>query len=129
MSTTIILKTFFHQFNEVVDQLIGMFPDDQNFKMFKTFLGMLQRTNPTIVISTFYEHVSTKYEKQIDSRDENFLVSYTPADYGADVTDIISSLRPYWKSLSTTSKDALWQYIYILKELTKKYYEQQKKTL
>jgi hypothetical protein len=122
MSAPVILKTFFHQFTEVVDQLIGMFPDDQNFKIFKTFLGMLQRTNPTIVISTFYEHVAQKYETQINSRDEAFLTSYTPVEYGVDVTDIISSLRPYWETLSGESKDALWQYIYILKELSKRYY-------
>lgn len=129
MSAPVLLKTFFHQFTEVVDQLIGMFPDDHNFKMFKTFLGMLQKTNPTLVISTFHEHVTTKYETQINSRDEEFLVSYTPAEYGSDVADIISSLRPHWTTLSSTSKDALWQYIFILKELTKKYYALQKKTL
>lgn len=126
MSSPILLKTFFHQFGEVVNQLIEMFPNDQNFKMFKTFLAMLQRTNPTLVISTFYEHVSTKYENQINSRDEEFLVSYTPAEYGSDVTDVISSLRPHWQSLSNASKDALWQYIYILKEISKRYYEQKK---
>lgn len=126
MSSPILLKTFFHQFGEVVNQLIEMFPNDQNFKMFKTFLAMLQRTNPTLVISTFYEHVSTKYENQINSRDEEFLISYTPAEYGSDVTDVISSLRPHWQSLSDASKDALWQYIYILKEISKRYYEQKK---
>lgn len=124
-----MLKTFFHQFIEVVDQLISMFPGDQNFKIFKTFLGMLQKTNPTLVISTFYEHVVTKYERQINSRDEDFLVSYVPAEYGSDVTDIITSLRPHWQSLSDTSKDALWQYIFILKEVSKKYYEHHNKTL
>lgn len=126
MSSPILLKTFFHQFGEVVNQLIEMFPNDQNFKMFKTFLAMLQRTNPTLVISTFYEHVSAKYENQINSRDEEFLISYTPAEYGSDVTDVISSLRPHWQSLSDASKDALWQYIYILKEISKRYYEQKK---
>lgn len=129
MSSAVLLKTFFHQFNEVVDQLIGMFPDDQNFRIFKTFLSMLQKTNPTLVISTFYEHVTTKYETQIDARDEDFLVSYTPAEYGSDVTDIITSLRPHWQTLSVSSKDALWQYIFILKELSKKYYEREKKTM
>jgi hypothetical protein len=124
MSSATLLKTFFHQFNEVVDQLVDMFPADQNFKIFKTFLGMLSRTNPTLVISTFHEHVAMKYESQINLRDEKFLVSYTPAEYGSDVTDIIASLRPHWSTLSRQSKDALWQYIYILKELSKKYYEQ-----
>ncbi|NBR60672.1 hypothetical protein EB118_02815 [bacterium] len=122
MSQAIILKTFFHQLVEVVDQLVEMFPGDQNFKIFKTFLTMLQRSNPTLVISTFYEHVTKKYEKQIDARDEEFLTSYEPAEYGSDVTDILASVRPHWKSLSQESKGSLWQYIYILKELSKKYY-------
>jgi hypothetical protein len=122
MTQQVILKTFFHQLVEVVDQLIEMFPTDQNFKIFKTFIGMLQKSNPTLVISTFHEHVSQKYEKQIDSRNEEFLTSYKPIEYGADVTDILASVRPHWNTLSQSSRDSLWMYIYILKELTKKYY-------
>lgn len=118
----VILKTFFHQLIEVVDQLAEMFPEDQNFRVFKTCITMLQKSNPTLVISNFHEHVSIKYESQINNRDEKFLTSYVPQEYGSDVTDVIESLRPHWAELGENSKASLWQYLFILKELTKKYY-------
>lgn len=116
------LKSFFNQFNEVVQQLEDMFPEDADFRTFRTFLGMLQRTNPTVVISTFHSHVTVKFSDQIKNRDENFMTSYTPAEYGSDVTDIIGKVRGYWSTLSDSSKDCLWQYMFVLTELTKRYH-------
>jgi hypothetical protein len=39
--------------------------------------------------------------------------------------DIISKIRGYWLTLSPESKDCMWQYIYILKELCKRYYAEE----
>jgi hypothetical protein len=99
-----------------------MFPEDADFRTFRTFLGMLQRTNPTVVISTFHSHVTVKFSDQIKNRDETFMTSYTPAEYGSDVTDIIGKVRGYWSTLSDSSKDCLWQYMFVLTELTKRYH-------
>lgn len=124
MAQTDYLRIFFQQFHSVVDELTRMFPSERNFSMFKTFLGLLQKTNPTLVISTFHNEVTNKYDDLITERDESFLESYTGAEYGADVADIITTLRPYWSTLSKESKSCLWQYMFVLKELTKRYYAQ-----
>ena len=119
------LVTFFRQFDAVVGQLVEMFPDDTDFKVFRTFLGMLQKTAPATVIGTFNEHVVVPFETKIDARDETFIMTYTPANYGSDTVDIISKIRGYWLTLSPESKDCMWQYIYILKELCKRYYAEE----
>jgi len=121
MSSTIYLKSFFHQLSDVVGELADMFPDDPDFGVFKTYISLLQRTNPTMVIDTFHEHVGLKFENEINAKNEDFVLNYTATEYGSDGMDIVSKIKSYWSVLSAETKSAIWQYIYILKELAKKY--------
>jgi hypothetical protein len=114
------LKSFFHQLSEVVGELAEMFPDDQDFKVFQTYVSMLQRTNPSMVIDSFHEYVTLKYDEKITARDESFFLTYVTTEY-TDTPDIVSKIKSCWDVLSEPSKQAIWQYIYILKELTKRY--------
>lgn len=122
MSQVVVLKTFFTQLTAVLDNLSEMFPDDADFPTFKTFIGMLQKTNPTVVVNTFHESVVIPYEDKIDSRDEKFLETYEGVEYGSDIVDITLKLKAYWAVLDTQTKDSIWQYLYILKELSKRAY-------
>jgi hypothetical protein len=113
-------KAFYTQVGAVVDNLIDMFPDDADFPTFKTFLNLLQHTNPALVINTFHQSIALKFADQIRTRNEKFLIDYTPVEYGSDVTDIVSKIKNYWSVLDAQTKDSLWQYLYILMELSKK---------
>jgi hypothetical protein len=121
MSSSTYLKSFFHQLTEVVGELADMFPDDPDFKVFQTYISLLQRTNPTMVIDTFHEHVGVKFENEINAKNEDFVLNYQAAEYGSDGMDIVAKIKSYWSVLSPESRVAIWQYIYILKELAKKY--------
>jgi hypothetical protein len=121
MSATVYLKSFFHQLSDVVGELADMFPDDPDFGMFRTYIGLLQRTNPTMVIDTFYEHVALKFENQINEKNDEFLLAYSATEYGSEGMDIVGKIKSYWSVLSPDSRSAIWQYLYILKELAKKY--------
>jgi hypothetical protein len=121
MSASTYLKSFFHQLTEVVGELAEMFPDDQDFKVFQTYVSMLQRTNPGMVIDTFHEHVSMKFESEINTKNDDFFLNYNATEYGSDGMDIVSKIKTYWTILSPESKSAIWQYIFILKELSKRY--------
>jgi hypothetical protein len=121
MSSSTYLKSFFHQLMEVVGELADMFPDDPDFKVFQTYISLLQRTNPTMVIDTFHEHVGLKFENEINAKNEDFVLNYRAAEYGSEGMDIVAKIKSYWSVLSPASRAAIWQYIYILKELAKKY--------
>ena len=121
MSSIVATKAFFSTLNDVVNNLTEMFPEDVDFVTFKTFIGMVQRTNPALVISTFYEELS-KFETYIDEKDEKFLLEYKAVDYGSDGADIFDKVKSYWSVLDDQTKDSLWQYFFILKELCKKAY-------
>jgi hypothetical protein len=119
-SASTYLKSFFHQLSEVVGELAEMFPEDQDFKVFQTYVSMLQRTNPSMVIDSFHEYVTLKYDDKITARDESFFLTYVTAEY-TDTPDIVAKIKSCWGVLTEPSKEAIWQYIYILKELTKRY--------
>lgn len=118
---SVYLKSFFSQLSEVVSELTEMFPDDPDFKVFHTYITMLQRTNPGMVIDTFHEFVTLKYDEKINARDETFFLNYASAEYASDMPDIVSKIKSCWGVLTDPSKAAIWQYIYILKELSKRY--------
>lgn len=122
MGAVVYMRTFFKQLTEFVGQLEEMFPDDPDFAVFQTFLGLIQRTNPQMILSTIREHVVLKYEAQITSRDEAFILSYDGSEYDSEVMNIVSKLRTYWKTLSEPSKQAMWQYLHVLTQLCKRYY-------
>jgi hypothetical protein len=120
------LKAFYVQLGTVVSNLIDMFPEDIDFPTFQTFIAMLQKTNPSLVVNTVYEDVTVKYGDKIDARDETFLMEYQGHEYGNDVADIFTKVKNYWSVLDEQTKDSLWQYIYILKELSKRAYSKTK---
>ena len=122
MSAVTYMRTFFKQLVEFVGQLEEMFPDDPDFAVFQTFLGLVQRTNPQMILATIREHVVDKYEAQIASRDEEFILNYNSSEYDSDVMNIVSKLRTYWKTLTEPSKNAMWQYLHVLTQLCKRYY-------
>ena len=111
------IKAFFHQFHSLTNELIDMFPDDPDFPTFKTFLGMLEKTNPMVVLKTFHENVSVKFANEIKTRDESFLLSYKPTEYDNETVDIVDKMRNYWQTLSPESKECMWKYLFVLKEL------------
>jgi hypothetical protein len=115
-------KIFFQQFQSVIAHLQEMFPDDADFPTFATFLGLLQKTNPSIVVKTFYENVNVKYGDKIDARDEKFIMGYEGGEYGNDMMDIVSKLKGYWSVISPETKTSIWMYMLVLKELAKKIY-------
>jgi len=123
------MKTFFKQLTEFVGELEEMFPDDPDFAVFQTFIGLVQRTNPQLILATIREHVVQKYEAQITNRDEGFILSYDGNEYNSDVMNIVSKLRTYWKTLSEPSKQAMWQYLHVLTQLCKRYYAEVEKTV
>lgn len=119
MSRTVYLKAFFEQFGKFIEEMSEMYPDDPDFPSFKTFLNGLQKTNPMVVINVFNENVS-KFSKQIEDQDEEFFLKYSYAEYGNGVTDIVGKLAGYFSAMSPETKKCVWDYLRVLKELSKR---------
>jgi len=119
MSKIAYLKGFYDQFYRFLEEMIDLYPDDPDFRTFDTFLRGVQKANPMTAVKVFYETTS-KFATQIDARDESFFLKYDYAEYGGDTMDIIGKLSGYYTALSDDSRKAIWEYLIVLKELSKR---------
>jgi hypothetical protein len=119
MSVIQSTKAFYLQLTEVINNLVNMFPDDADLLTLKTFLGMISKTNPSMIINKFYDELTPEYESFIDTKNEDFFVKYQAGDDGADV---FGKVQSYWGVFDDQTKESIWQYFYILKELCKRAY-------
>ena len=120
MSRKIFIDAFFNQFNDFLEQLIRVFPEDTDFPAYLSGLKLLQRTNPMLVITQVKEHVSP-YEETIRAKNEDFFLKHTFDDVSDDAIDqVINKLKGLWGVLDDSNKKHVWEYVTVLLELAKR---------
>lgn len=100
--------------NDMMDQflteLTKTFPEEPAIKKYKTSFELIRKANPRKVIEGFMESVRN-FNDKIMSKDESFFLE------SADSIEFIKDLniKNHWNdSLSTNTKDAIWQYLQTL---------------
>jgi hypothetical protein len=121
MSKKIFMDAFFTQFHEFMGQLIKVFPDDTDFKMYDDGVALVQRMNPGLVISEFGKHVGP-FDEVIRRRDDAFFMNHTFDSLEPDNTmeQVIQKLKGYWAAMSDQNKSSIWGYIILLLDIHKR---------
>lgn len=119
MSKKVFLDAFFNQFGDFLDQLTSVFPDDTDIPAYRAGLGLLQRTNPTLVIKATYEHMQG-FEEVIRARNEDFFLKHEFAEYDT-LEQVIAKVKSLWVGLSENNKNCVWGYLTILLDISKRY--------
>jgi hypothetical protein len=119
MSKIAFAKAFYDQFYRFLEQMIELYPEDTDFRTFETFLRGIAKANPMTAVKVFHETTS-KFAAQIEARDESFFLKYDYTEYGGDTMDIIGKLSRYYTGLSEDSRKSIWEYLLVLKELSKR---------
>ena len=121
MSRKIFMDAFFSQFHEFLEQLGKVFPDDDDFPAYAMALSLLQRTNPSLVVSEFKTHVFP-FEEVIKAKNSDFFLKHDFADYASDNTlgQIIGKLKGMWSQLSDNNQSSIWNYINLILTLAKR---------
>lgn len=120
-SKATLLTALFDQFISFTSELAQMYPDDPDFSMFTTTLRMLKTTNPSLLPKYIYENVE-KYEEQLMSKDEAFIMAHSFEEHGNDVDlNIFAKLKGYISNMSPDSKENVWKYSQNIWRLTKAY--------
>jgi len=121
MSKKIFMDAFFTQFHEFMGQLVKVFPDDADFKMYDDGVALVQRMNPGLVISEFGKHVGP-FDEVIRKRDDGFFMNHTFDSLEPDNTmeQVIQKLKGYWTALSDQNKSSIWGYITLLLAIHKR---------
>lgn len=114
------LKIFVTQLQNFIDDLILLYPADNDFKVFKNGVALLNRTNPRKIVNLFKEYVD-KYENRIISRDESFFLQndYNEIEKTENILESMNKLKNYWKDLNDSNKEKVWKYFELLIKLSK----------
>lgn len=123
MSKKVLIDTFFNQFTDFLKQLENMYPDDTDFPVFITTLGLLKSTNPNLVVKFVKENIADLYKDKILNKDESFFLDQDYTKHGDVDLNIVHKLKKYVKDMSPNSKDVVWKYIELLMKLSIKILE------
>jgi hypothetical protein len=124
-----ILKAFNNQFEEFLDDLCLLFPDNNDIKTSHTGLMMLRKANPKKIVSVWYRYICNKYEDEIENENiEYFLTKNYSEDLKMDagsankILEGIDKIRGPLRELDTENKKKAVQYLKNLNQLSKIYH-------
>jgi hypothetical protein len=122
MSRKIFIDTFFNQFTQFVQQLSEIYPDDTDFPIFLSTLGLMKSTNPMLVVNFVKSEIVDLFEDKIMKRDESFFMNQDYSDKDVSI-DIIRKVKEYIQNMTPKNKEIVWSYIELLMKLCKKILE------
>lgn len=113
-------KKFNLTINNLIDDLLLVFPDFNNLKVFKEKINLLIKYNPKLTLEYFKTTVYPFHEK-IKSKDEDFFLKKS---YDNDITvletdkewalDEVLNIKMLWKQITDNNKETIWTYFNIL---------------
>jgi len=118
MSKQTYTTTFNKQIKAFFKQITEIYPDIKEIKSIKSQLSMALLADEEIAIKNFYQHLVTKYEKQILSQDEKFFLNF---DLSGTVLSELNHLKNVYLSSTDNTKQCIWKYCKVLTLLSKKY--------
>lgn len=115
------LQKFNDTFEELLKDLIRVFPDDVDFQMYSLGIKAAFMADSKIVYSVFRDHIM-QYEDKILGRDESFFLSQDYDEYNDsnEADNIIKKLKGSWALLNDDNKEIIWRYFKVMVHLTKK---------
>ncbi len=121
MSRKIYIDAFFNQYEDFLNQIKEVFPDDPDWKLYLSGLAIFRRTNPMIVAQKTWKWVS-KFEETIKNRDEKFFLTmdysvYTEGEEPLEQT--IEKLRNMWSVLDAHNRKVVWDFVNNITTLAK----------
>ena len=120
-----VLSAFNNVVIEFIEDCILVFPEENDFKVYKRMISLLVKVNPKKIISVFSEY-SDLYKDQIMNKDENFFLDN---DYNIvkkyndqEIFNVINKIKQLWIHLNKQNKDKIWGYLHLLVNIKNKYF-------
>jgi hypothetical protein len=128
MDKQTILKAFNNQFEEFLEDIEMLFPENNDIRTSKTALTMLRKANPKMIVSVWYRYICLKYEDEIEKGNLEYFLN---KDYSNDlkmdqgatnkVLDGIDKIRDPIRNMGDGNKQKTIQYLNNLNQLSKIY--------
>ena len=122
-----ILRAFNTHFFDFIEDLLGIFPNNNDLVVAKTSFDTIKKANPTAIIKAWLKFVYHPYKVVIDNGDISF---FFDKDYSDDLSsvsnankilNIIDTLREPIKEMGDANKEHTTKYIQNLSKLSMLY--------
>jgi hypothetical protein len=122
-----ILRAFNNHLFDFIDDIIFIFPDNNDLVIAKTSFDTIKKANPTAIIKAWLKFVYIPYKNVIDNGDISF---FFDKDYSDDLSNlsnsnkilnIIDTLRMPIKEMGDANKEHTSKYIQNLSKLSMMY--------
>ena len=121
-----IVKAFNNHFNEFIEDVLKVLPNNKVLKTAKFYVGNVLKLNPILVIKAWYLYCVVPYSDKISKGDFSFFIN---KDYKKDVgksaqynsqqvLDAIESIRVEAASLSQENQGKIIKYVQNLSKLS-----------
>lgn len=114
------LEKFNQTFSEFLEDILRVFPDDAELRMYHLAMKTAAAVKPTLVCGAFRKRVARPYGKQILARDESFFLSHEYADIQSEfmqASKIIDKIKGYWSGMTPENREIVWKYFRVLIKL------------
>ena len=127
MNNTQFLQAFNNHFQEFLDDIVRVFPNDMTVSAAVIGLTKLRKINPRLIIIKFKSAVSEKYGEQILAGDLQYFLE---KDYNTDLSDSsqsdaildkINKLKIPLANMEKADKDSVTKYLQNLCKLSNLY--------
>jgi len=131
-NNTRFYEIFNKKLQELLSDLIVVFPDDKDFKLFKNSIRLITLADIKKPLQMFKLSLTDEYKKNIEERNTDFFLNNDYSDVlnndiikqsmnDDDVNKkLINKLKGYWKDLNDNNRDTIWSYFNILLKLSNK---------
>jgi len=109
------LTAFNNQIDNMLGDLIMVFPDEKEFGWVRDGIAMVRKTNPRLILIEFGK-IILPYKQQIIDREETFFIG---KDYNDDFDSVSSEyvnkmtlkIKGLWaQEMSVVNQEKLWEY-------------------
>lgn len=127
MDKTQLISVFNDQITLFVNDLILVYPKDDDLYKFKTSIRMLSLVDVTKIIKVFTQHVYNKYKSEILEKNSDFFMNHQYTELYKNNSDdsfteqLISKIKGYWKSMSGENKEIVWKYFTTLVKICERF--------
>lgn len=132
MDTDKFYTIFNTKITEFLNDLIRLFPDDADFKMYKTAISLAKLADEKKPLQYYKKFVTEEYKEHIRNKNDKFFLDH---DYKEILSDselsneinsgdfssqIVDRLKGYWSQISDENKEIVWNYFTLFLKISEK---------
>lgn len=124
-----ILTAFNDHFIEFLDDIISIFPEDEDILSSKNSMLLIRKSNPRLIIYIWNGYVVGKYKDKIEAGNVDFFINKDYADdlvYSSNslkIVEVIDRIRKPVKMMNSDDQVKTMKYVQNLTKLTTLYNE------